>query len=375
MTKRALSMAGVTVACVVTRADPARRAASAADHLEARGIGVVQREFLDAQAGTCQPVDQQGHAHPGAADDRDLHEEPLSAHLRPGSPSRPPAARVESEPRRTPARRHAARSRPARSAARNPPLNASPAPVVSTTPTRMRRRAHHPAVCDRHRPAGPLLDHALAGERSPAHDGPREGRRSRVMTRLRFVDEHPVEGAQQGGKPAAVPELGVPAEVPGRCHAPPAAAVQHLDPRWQVAWSEREVQMPGSRQLTAEGRQQARLEHLVHAVEGDEGAVRARGQRHRHRVRLVLPAQVGHPDRLGLQPSGAGVAERADDGHLRTIPRRRHGRDQRATARRTDELPRAQLFAGPGQTGQAVEHKVLENLPRADQVDSQQGAP
>src|SRR5207245_5699016 len=75
---------------------------------------------------------QERRAHAGAANDRDLHGRSA---LR-GSDETPPAASVERAPTKLPMRRHSRGGDPPSTPKRNPPLNASPAPVVSTARTR-----------------------------------------------------------------------------------------------------------------------------------------------------------------------------------------------------------------------------------------------
>ena len=114
-----------------------------ADDRQARLIDVEQRDLVDRQDPECvEPVDEQRRAHAAAADDGNLHRRFRAGCRRPEARRVPPARRVDSAPTRFPSAQRARRGpRRAACAARKPALNASPAPVVSTTPD-ARRRAH-----------------------------------------------------------------------------------------------------------------------------------------------------------------------------------------------------------------------------------------
>ena len=82
-----------------------------------------------------------------------------SASARVGWPSVPPAARVDSDPHATASRSAASSGRPSSQAARNPALNESPAPVVSTASTAIAAaRAERAVRADRQPAVGAALD-------------------------------------------------------------------------------------------------------------------------------------------------------------------------------------------------------------------------
>ena len=138
ITNDAPSIAGVEEPCVVTRADPERHRARSGNHRQALLIRIVERELVDAERRTGEAVHEQRHAHAGAADHGNLHgvfrlqairlktsatqdprpkpqvpsPKPSSMSAPCGSPSMPPAARVERLPMRTPSRRQSLTSRP-----------------------------------------------------------------------------------------------------------------------------------------------------------------------------------------------------------------------------------------------------------------------
>ena len=105
---------------------------------------------------------------------------------------------------------------------------------------------------------------------------------------------------------------------------------------------------------------------LVHALEGDEGAVAPGGERHRHRVRLAARRRLVNAAPLGLQarrPSSASA--------LTTVDARPAPAAATAVIRVPPPIvrmnaPRAQFLAGPRQAWQAVEDEVLERFADAD---------
>src|SRR6187397_705244 len=100
------------------------------DDALARAVGIEKGYLGHAEIGSDEPANKQRDAHPCSADDADLQER-----LRAGNASIPPAFRVDAAPMRLPALSAADRDAVRSHAARKPPLNASPAPVVSTAAT------------------------------------------------------------------------------------------------------------------------------------------------------------------------------------------------------------------------------------------------
>ena len=181
-----------------------------------------------------------------------------------------------------------------------PALNASPAPVVSTTRTRTAAERRSRAGSDPPAAARAELDDGVARAGAPVRHGGRGRRRARVERRFLLVQEHEVEGGQRARRSAQ--SRSRPSFQP-KSHdvvTPRAAeAVHDADPAAGRRREEREVHVP--RGEAGSGGGEARPEHVVDAVEGDEGAVALRGEGDRKRRRLRRPPQVAHADSLRPQ--------------------------------------------------------------------------
>jgi hypothetical protein len=119
-----------------------------------------------------------------------------------------------------------------------------------------------------------------------------------------------------------------------------------------------------------QGIEQPRLEHRVHAVVGDERAIRGGGERRRDRVRLAALPQVVDADPLAAQPRGGVPAERAENRGGDTQPRRGHGGDHRAAADGRVEGVGLHFLAERRQAVEADEDQVLEGVAGGEQSRS-----